>query len=400
MPWMNVDARWRSTGRPSANRPGTVDHPAVVAQPALAVEHRHVQPAVVRPVPRRPHDRTELARGEVCLRPRRAGEPGRREPLGIAEPAVATGRERPLVEGVEQPGQLQIGQGEHVAQTSGEQRPAVAHRGPAADHLYAESRQRVQVERRPFRCAGQLRRRQPPGTFEVVDLAVALRPDTGRIHPPQHVAAAVQARHAHVLADRQGHRPSRAGDLGGQLHARCRRAHHQHPRVRQLGRAAVVERRQLLHRSGDRAGEGGDAGSVARSGGDDDRSAAQVAAVGAHEVAVVRRPDGRDGRPGPHRGRRRPGEPVDEVDDLGHRRVAVRVRARVAVPGQPAQPIRGEQPQRVPALAAPGVGDVAPFEHDVVDGTIGEEPAGGKARMPGPDNDRGEAFYDCPVNVR
>ena len=41
---------------------------------------------------------------------------------------------------------------------------------------------------------------------------------------------------------------------------------------------------------------------------------------------------------------------------------------------------------------APGVGDLAAFEHDVIDRPFGQQPAGGKTRMAGADDDRRDAF--------
>jgi hypothetical protein len=55
-------------------------------------------------------------------------------------------------------------------------------------------------------------------------------------------------------------------------------------------------------------------------------------------------------------------------------------------------PIRRQQPKRVPALAAPGVGDLAALEHHVIDGALAETSARRQARMPGADDDRGDLF--------
>ena len=78
--------------------------------------------------------------------------------------------------------------------------------------------------------------------------------------------------------------------------------------------------------------------------------------------------------------------------DLGHRHVAVGIRAVVAIAGQPALPVRREQPQRVPALAAPGVRDLAALEHDVIDRALGEAAARREPGVAGADDDRRDAF--------
>ena len=46
------------------------------------------------------------------------------------------------------------------------------------------------------------------GARQVVEFVVSLVPHARGVHPPQHVAAAVQPRQPHVLAHREGHRPA------------------------------------------------------------------------------------------------------------------------------------------------------------------------------------------------
>ena len=64
------------------------------------------------------------------------------------------------------------------------------------------------------------------------------------------------------------------------------------------------------------------------------------------------------------------GVTVDERDDLRHGPVAVRIVAFVAVAWQAALPVRRQQPERIPALGPPRVGDHPAFEHDVVDAAL------------------------------
>ena len=81
-------------------------------------------------------------------------------------------------------------------------------------------------------------------------------------------------------------------------------------------------------------------------------------------------------RRGPHGGHRGPGHDR-RVDRVGVRRMKSTISAPVmnpsgsspsyARPGQPGLPVRREQRERVPPLRPPRVGDLAAFEHDVVD---------------------------------
>ena len=80
------------------------------------------------------------------------------------------------------------------------------------------------------------------------------------------------------------------------------------------------------------------------------------------------------------------------VDHLGHRHEAVGIGAFVAIAGQPALPVRRQQPQRIPALAAPGVGHLAALEHDVIDRALAEAAARRQPGVPGADDDGRDAF--------
>ena len=218
MPWMKVDLRRRSTGRPERVEPGAVDDAAVVAQLALLVDDRDVEPGVVGAVAGRPHDGADLAAAEVELEAAGGRRPRRLRSLtGVGR--VRAALRRPGVEAVEQPLLLEVGEREDVAQAAGEERGAVADRRPAPDQVDAEVGERVEVERRALGGADELRRGQPPGAGQVVDLVVPLVPDARRVHPPEHVAAAVGARQPDVLPHRQRDRPARPPDLGRELDA-------------------------------------------------------------------------------------------------------------------------------------------------------------------------------------
>ena len=218
-PWMNVDLRRRSTGRPSAYRPGAVDDAAVVAQVALRVEDRHVEPAVVRAEAGRPDDRADLAAAQVELEPRRRRARASARSARAAPTSASRRASRAHSSNVSSSRSILRSASANMLRSPPENsaRPSrtAASRPTSSTPSAVE---RVEVERRALGRADQLRRRQPAGARQVVDLVVALVPDAGRVHPPQHVAAAIRPRQPHVLADR---RASPAGPSGWISSASC-----------------------------------------------------------------------------------------------------------------------------------------------------------------------------------
>ena len=93
---------------------------------------------------------------------------------------------------------------------------------------------------------------------------------------------------------------------------------------------------------------------------------------------------------GSHRSRDRFRIARDEVDDLRQRPVAIRIVAVIAKPRQPALPIGGQQPQRVPSLGAPAMGDFAALQQDMIDRALREAAAHRKSRVPRADDDGGD----------
>ena len=322
------------------------------------------------------------------------GHPGGLEALGRADLVVAAVLARPLVEGVEQAVHLEVGEREHVAQAAGEQRDAVAHRGPAAHQLDPHGGERVEVERHPLGGADELRGGQPPGAGEVLDLVVPLVPHARVVHPPQHVAAAVDAGHPHVLADREDHLAAGPLQLGGELHAGRRRADHEHAALGERVGPAVVERRDLDDLRRHALAEPGHVRAVAGAARQHHRAGAELAVARGQVVAVVGAPYRGDVHAGADGGAGERGEALDELDHLGHGHVAVRVRAVVVEARQAALPVRGEEAEGVPALPPPGVRHLTAFEHDVVDRPFAEEVARREAGMAGPDDDRGDSLDD------
>ena len=95
-------------GDPQSVKSRAVDHAALVAQLGLRVDHRHVEPRIIGPESRRPHDRADLAAPQVKLQRRRPGHTRRLEALGSAHLIVTPVRMCPIVERVQQAPHLQV----------------------------------------------------------------------------------------------------------------------------------------------------------------------------------------------------------------------------------------------------------------------------------------------------
>ena len=109
-------------------------------------------------------------------------------------------------------------------------------------------------------------------------------------------------------------------------------------------------------------------------------------------IPLVGLPDRRDRGVRAHRRGGDLGKARDELDHLGHRHEAVGIGAFITIAGQPGLPVGRQQPQRVPALAAPGVGHLPALEHDVIDRALTEAAAGRQPGVPGSDDDRRDVF--------
>ena len=244
--------------------------------------------------------------------------------------------------------------------------------------------------------AHQLGRGNAAGAHEVVDLVVALVPHSASLHPPHHVAPAIGPRHADVLTDGQRHRPAGAVDLGGELRPGGGGADHQHAALGQAVRVAV--------RHWSEASDGWRHGGARRR---HDRhvvgatrehqgAAAPVAAGGSDPVAVVGPAHRQDRRLGLDRRVHRRRVTRHEVDHLGRAHEAVGVGAFITMARQPREPVRRQQAERVPALAAPGVRHLATFQDDVIDPELGEAPAHREPGMAGSDDDRRRCPHGAP----
>ncbi len=145
------------------------------------------------------------------------------------------------VDGVEQPAELEVGERADVGQRPGELGDAVAHPGEPADDPHPVGPEGVEVEGAVG--ADELERGEVARPDEVVDLVPALVEDAEHVEPPEDVAPAVAAGHADVLADREGHRPSGALELLGDLQAARRPADDEDAAAGQPVRVAVLQRR-------------------------------------------------------------------------------------------------------------------------------------------------------------
>src|SRR5262249_14722511 len=108
---------------------GRLDHAAVVADQAFAVEDRDLQPGGGGPEARRPDDRPDLAAGQIQTQRGRLRNRSRFEAVRRRRAVVQTVGARPLVDRVEQPTELEIGQLALVPQRSRELRVAVTNPG-------------------------------------------------------------------------------------------------------------------------------------------------------------------------------------------------------------------------------------------------------------------------------
>src|ERR1700722_10841202 len=135
---------------------------------------------------------------------------------------------RPFVDGIEQPPELEVRELALVSQGAGELGLSPVDPGESADQLYTDACERIEVERGPLGCAGELHRRNAPRPYDVVDLVEAFIEHAGCFHPPVDVPVAVHAWPAYVFAYGESDLAAGALDFGGNLHPGRRCANHEH----------------------------------------------------------------------------------------------------------------------------------------------------------------------------
>ncbi len=259
--------------------------------------------------------------------------------------------------------------------------------GQAPGQLDAGGSEGGQVEGAVVGSADQLERGFVAGGDRVRRLVDGAVEAADALQPPVDVHAAVAARQSGVTADGEDDVPSGVGEFVGELHPGGRGADDQHAAGRQRGRAAVGRRSDLGDGGVEVVGDGRDGGLVAPAGGDHDVAGPPGLARGDDVEAVVDAGEVDDGAVFSHGSGRGVGVALEVGGDLGGGHVAVGVGAGVGPAGQAAHPVRGQQAQGVPALAAPALGDSAALEHDVVDAPVAEAAAGGEAGLAGADDD-------------
>ena len=158
---MNVDLRRRRTGSPDAYRPWRIDHAAVVPQMALAIDHRDVEPAVVRAKPGRPDDGANLAAREIEIEPRRCRRAGRFEALRGPTSRIARVLRAHSSNVSSSRSIFRSASANWLRSPPENSARAVAHVQPAAPTISTPAAlERVEIQRRALGRADQLRRRQ------------------------------------------------------------------------------------------------------------------------------------------------------------------------------------------------------------------------------------------------
>src|SRR5690606_6806627 len=77
---------------------------------------------------------------------------------------------------------------------------------------------------------------------------------------------------------------------------------------------------------------------------------------------------------------------IQEPDQFRHGGVTIRVSTFIGLAGQTQLPVRGEQPQRIPALMAPGIRYRTAFDDHMVNRQIRQAVTHGQARVAGADD--------------
>src|SRR6266498_3805188 len=140
---------------------------AVVADPAAAIEHRQLQPGVVRVIAGCPDDSLDTTATQIDGQ-RRVGRHCRRLCSMWSVELVDLRTDRPLVEPVEQAIQLEVGQPTGVGKATREKGDSVAHGSKPTDNFHAELSERGEIDRATFGRPDELRRRDVPGPDEVI----------------------------------------------------------------------------------------------------------------------------------------------------------------------------------------------------------------------------------------
>ena len=206
-----------------------------------------------------------------------------------------------------------------------------------------------------------------------------------------------------MAADRHPDRSAGPDQFIGDLQPGLSRADDQDPARGQLCRVAVVVGVDRSDPAGQGRCERRDPRPSERAAGDDDGVGRHGSGrrlddeAGSPRLRRGGRAEPRDRLPRADRGIEGPGIGFEVADHLGAVEEAVRVRPVVPAAGQSVEPIRTDQPERVPASCAPGVADGAAIEDQVLDSMPGQVKARRQARLAGADDDDGDRLQ--PISL-
>ncbi len=206
--------------------------------------------------------------------------------------------------------------------------------------------------------------------------------------PVHYIPATVEARAARRLANGQEHLAARQVQVFRDLRAGLAGAHHQHAAFGQGLRATVLGGLDLPDAGRQALGHARHDRRVIAAGGHHHLPGCEVALRGSDKIAaLLQRFHAPDLGVLQHRGVHHADKAVKVRGDLILLHEAVRVVALVGIAGQGALPVRRDQAEGIPALAAPGVGDGVLLDHEMIDAGLLEVVAHGQASLATADDD-------------
>ena len=222
-PSMKEDLRRRMNGSPMTYMPGASTTPPVVTQSSLVIEHRHVQPGIIRTKARRPDHRLDAGGVQIELS-RPPGRNVRRRMSDWRAEAVAHALcVDPGVDALDQPVHLQVGERATVGQRARKFHPSAVDSDQLADELDPRGARHVEVDRCALGRSDELQGWEATCAVEIVDLVVADVHHASDVHPPLDVTASIDPRQTYVLADAEDHCAARSAYLAERAARRLRR---------------------------------------------------------------------------------------------------------------------------------------------------------------------------------
>jgi len=366
--------------------PGHARHAALVRGIPAAVEHRHLDPTIVRAVADRPHHAADaraaiVELGDLALRlpHRHVARFGRcvdavRRDVRI-DRVLDVVRDR--VRAIEVRGEIRR-----------EVQHAVTHAGEPPIELHALARERAQIDIVAAAATGHvvvrvvahamLERVLRDGEIVVAE----------RVEPPHDVATAVAARGPWCGTDAQVHAPAGEVQILGELRAGLTGADDEHVAAGQRRGVRVRRRMDVRDVVVEALGEARQRREMVAADRNDDRRGVPDASRRRHDEPAVFVGEVRHLDAFAHRRRERRSIRLDVLHDLVLHHEAVGIVARIGKAGQLALPVRRDEREAVPAFGAPRMADAMPLEHDVIDAVLLQAPTRGKPGLAGADDDR------------